>query len=38
MPEDLEQIKKLFDDMEPGAGKALERYLASAEEAYESRN
>ena len=35
MPEDLEQIKQLFDSMEPGAGKALERYLASAEEAYE---
>ncbi|MEK9987590.1 MAG: phytoene desaturase family protein [Aquiluna sp.] len=35
MPENLDEIKKLFDEMEPGAGKALERYLASAEEAYD---
>ena len=35
MPENVEGIKQLFDSIEPGAGKQLERYLASAKEAYD---
>jgi len=35
MPAKVEGIKKLFDEMEPGAGEGLEKYLASAQEAYE---
>ena len=35
MPEDLEGIKQMFEEIEPGAAVALQRYLDSAEEAYE---
>lgn len=35
MPTDVEGIKKMFDGIESGAGAQLDRYLKSAEEAYE---
>lgn len=35
MPEELSGIKQMFDEIEPGAGDQLQRYLDSAEEAYE---
>lgn len=35
MPTDVEGIKKMFDGIESGAGARLDRYLKSAEEAYE---
>lgn len=35
MPENLAEIKKMFDEIEPGSGAALQRYLDSAEEAYD---
>lgn len=35
MPTSPGEIKKLFDEIEPGAGVGLQKYLRSAEEAYE---
>lgn len=35
MPKDLPGIRTMFDQIETGAGKNLDRYLQSAEEAYE---
>jgi 1-hydroxy-2-isopentenylcarotenoid 3,4-desaturase len=35
MPDNVEGIKAMFESIEPGAGKALERYLESSKEAYE---
>ena len=35
MPKSVDDIKKMFDGIEPGAGKQLGKYLESAEEAYE---
>jgi len=35
MPKDLPGIRKMFDEIEPGSGKNLDRYLQSAQEAYE---
>jgi phytoene desaturase len=35
MPKDLAGIREKFDEIEPGSGKSLDRYLASAKEAYE---
>lgn len=35
MPQHVDGIKKMFDEIEPGAGKQLGRYLDSAQEAYE---
>jgi len=35
MPDNVEGVKELFESIEPGAGKALERYLKSSQEAYD---
>ncbi|MFZ9744698.1 MAG: phytoene desaturase family protein [Aquiluna sp.] len=35
MPQHVDGIKKMFDEIEPGAGAQLGRYLDSAQEAYE---
>lgn len=35
MPQNLDDIKKMFDEIEPGAGNQLGKYLDSAQEAYE---
>ncbi len=34
MSENLDEIKSMFDSIEPGSGQALQRYLDSAEDAY----
>lgn len=35
MPDNVSQIKEMFESIEPGAAKGLERYLESAQSAYE---